>query len=221
MFDTVESTRRFWIIVSSLAGLTLIAVLVFAVPLLDVKTTTTQMVPVTEQYYGTETVTHVEDGSYNIAADVVFELTAGNMVYSVDMDLSNKTDSIVTGYFILRDKSLDYTFYVVGEDEYDQHSVYSQVPPVNPYVAIVPGDHDTNNSFSFVPDVSGEYYLVFNTLDESPDFYKTGQIVFGAFWEYWETVEETVQVPMERTVMEEETVISTERLTIWEYLFRG
>jgi len=220
MFAVDENSKRTWIIASSAVGLAIIALVVFAIPLMDEETIVIQQHPVTETYYETETRTSIQDKSRNLAADVIFPLTAGKRVFAAEIDLTNKTGAIVSGYFILKDFLLDYTFYVVGEGEYNEHSVYSQIPPDNPYVAIAPGDHNTTNPFSFVPDSSGTYYLVFNTVDESPDFHQGGQVVFGAVWRWQETVVETVQVLKERTVMEEEQVTQHEKVTLWEYLTR-
>ena len=217
MNDDNGWTKRWWILALSGVTLIIIVLTIFVFPLKEVENTVTELQPVSETYYETETQTSVQDKSRYLFADIDFELVKGKKIFSTEIDLANKATPIITGYILLRDRSVEYYFYIVDEADYSDHLISIEYPPDHPYIAIVPPDHDTDNSFSFIPDHSDTYYFVFNIMDINPDYHFGGLIEFGASWEWQETVVETIDVQKERTVMKEVEVVHYEKVTLWDY----
>lgn len=199
------------------APLVVAAVVIFLIPIKEVAYAVTEQYPATETYYETETHTTTQDKSSYLFADFKFNLVSGKKVYHADIDITDKSDIVVSGYLILRDFLVDYTFYVVDEADYLEHSIYIEYPPNNPYVAIAPTDHNTNNAFSFVPDHSDTYYFVITTTEINYEYTTGGLIEFGASWEWQETIVETEVVLKERTVMKEKSVTRYKTVTLWDY----
>lgn len=218
MFSNEQPTTRWRRL--ALIGSVLVAVAVgfFLIPLMKVAYTVTEPYETTETYYETETYTTTQDESLRLFTDRTFSLVSGNKIFSVDIDISDKSSNVVSGYFILRDIMVDYTFYVVDQADYYDHSIYTLYPPNNPYVAIVPASHITNNAFSFVPGHSDTYYLVFTTTELYTESESGGFIDLEVRWDWQETVIVTEEVPKERTVSAENIVTYYKNVSLWDYL---
>ena len=118
-------------------------------------------------------------------------------------------------------QGIECSLYVVDEGSYDDQIIYSEYPPENPYVALVPAEYQ---EFSFVPDHSGIYYFVFTAYMPMLGYYTAEYNQLETSFSYTEEVTEVVEVTKyrdvakQRTVTKEVPVTDTKWVSLLSYL---
>jgi hypothetical protein len=214
-------------VIITAAVLVLVLVVAF-VPVLEKEYTELKTQTVTETYYESEPYTEIiteivisEQTSHLFShLDPFNIIDTGRKIFTKEIDITDKTDNIINGY-VKMFQGIHCNFYVVSEQYYLLHAVYTVNPPEEYYVGIDNAEYQT---FSFVPDYSGTYYFVFTAYEPVPDYYMGELNKFDADW-YWQQeieqqteVESYHDVAKQREVTKEVEVIEVKRVSLLRYL---
>lgn len=209
-----------------LAAAVVVVLVIAFVPMLEKEYTEIEAQTVMETYYESEPYTEViteivvVEHTFNLFNAPEFALAlGGRKVYTAEIDISDKTANIITGYVKMLEYA-PYNFYVVSEAYYLKHAVYSHSIPEEYYVGIDNAEYET---FSFVPDYSGKYYFVFTAYEPVPTYYKDLN-QFDADWQWLQEMEQQTEVTSYRDVAKQREVTSdvavteTKRVSLLMYL---